>query len=135
MAIKTADCLPVALIGEGGAAIVHAGWRGFHANILLNKHFSRLNISHAIIGPAICGSSYEVGEEFLEIFQDYPSCLGKNDQKFTFDLPQACEIQLKKHYHGINIINSHIDTFSNLGHNSFRRDKTEKRNYNILKIT
>lgn len=135
LGIKTADCLPIALIGKKGAAMVHAGWRGLHGGIVLNEKFLALEIHHALIGPAIQGDSYEVGEEFLEVFSDYPTCFQRNDQKLTFDLPQACEIQLKKHYDGITIINSKIDTFSNLGHNSFRRDKTVKRNYNILKIT
>lgn len=134
LAIKTADCLPVALIGNKGAALLHAGWRGFQKGILIEEKLRNLEIHSAIIGPAIQGSSYEVSEEFLDFFPEYPSCFTKNDQKLTFDLPQACEIQLKKHYHEIHIYNCQLDTYSTLGHNSFRRDKTSRRNYNVLKI-
>ena len=32
--VLAADCLPVALGGEGAVAMVHAGWRGLAAGVL-----------------------------------------------------------------------------------------------------
>ncbi len=134
LAIKTADCLPVAFLGLKGCANIHAGWRGLHAGILLDPSLKKLEPQKIIIGPAIQRESYEVGEEFREYFSAYPQCLVKNDQKLTFDLPGVCEIQLKRHYHGSEIINCNLDTFSNPELNSYRRNQTTRRNYNVLKV-
>ncbi|HUY84780.1 MAG TPA: peptidoglycan editing factor PgeF [Steroidobacteraceae bacterium] len=67
-AILTADCLPVLLAADDGAAVgaAHAGWRGLAAGVLeatvraLAVPPARLI---AWIGPGICGKHYEVGAE------------------------------------------------------------------------
>lgn len=70
--VTVADCVPVFLTAAGGRvlALAHAGWRGIAAGVLeasidcLTDDFgaSRADI-RVHLGPAICGSCYEVGPE------------------------------------------------------------------------
>jgi hypothetical protein len=72
LGILTADCQPVlfhdATAGVIGAA--HAGWRGVKAGVLeatvaaMEKLGARRDAIHAVIGPCISQSAYEVGPEF-----------------------------------------------------------------------
>jgi YfiH family protein len=65
--VFTADCLPVALYGPGGLAVVHAGWRGLAGGIL-GKAAEAVGADRAAIGPGIGPCCYEVGEEVLAAF-------------------------------------------------------------------
>jgi YfiH family protein len=65
--VYTADCLPVALAGPGGAAILHCGWRGLAAGIVANG-VEVVGAAHAAIGPGIGACCYEVGDEVLAAF-------------------------------------------------------------------
>lgn len=58
-----ADCLPVALAGDGAVAIVHAGWRGLAAGVLGAAVGALDGAVHAAIGPGAGPCCYEVGEE------------------------------------------------------------------------
>ena len=74
LAVRTADCVPVALYGHdasGRAAVaaIHAGWRGLLAGVveaalgeLADHGFGHLR---AIVGPHICSSHYEFGADDL----------------------------------------------------------------------
>jgi hypothetical protein len=70
MAVTLADCVPV-FIGHaaGGAAILHAGWRGTEAGIVQSalSLLARRGVDAADLtvhlGPAICGRCYEVGPD------------------------------------------------------------------------
>jgi YfiH family protein len=70
LAVTVADCTPVFLAHPAGAvAALHAGWRGTAARIvdvgldlLLALGFPAQEcVAH--LGPAICGTCYEVGPE------------------------------------------------------------------------
>jgi purine-nucleoside/S-methyl-5'-thioadenosine phosphorylase / adenosine deaminase len=65
--VYTADCLPVAVAGPGGAAILHCGWRGLAAGIVA-EGVGAVEATHAAIGPGIGPCCYEVGEEVLSAF-------------------------------------------------------------------
>lgn len=65
--VKVADCLPVALAGPGGAAILHCGWRPLAAGIVA-KGVEAVRATDAAIGPGIGRCCYEVGEEVLAAF-------------------------------------------------------------------
>jgi hypothetical protein len=67
--VLTADCLPVALAGPGGVAMLHCGRRGLAAGILA-RGASMVEASAAAIGPGIGPCCYEVGAEVLEAFAD-----------------------------------------------------------------
>jgi polyphenol oxidase len=69
LGVLTADCAPVMLIGEGGAAIAHAGWRGLVAGAVQKAVEAVAPVSAAWIGPCIHGCCYRVGEEVLEAFR------------------------------------------------------------------
>jgi len=65
--VYTADCLPVALAGPGGAAILHCGWRGLAAGIV-ERGAGAVEARAAVIGPGIGPCCYEVGDEVLDRF-------------------------------------------------------------------
>jgi YfiH family protein len=66
--VLTADCLPVALAGEGAVAMLHAGWRGLAAGVLEEgvRALAELGAGGeigAVIGPGAGACCYEVGPE------------------------------------------------------------------------
>ncbi|MGN6663223.1 MAG: polyphenol oxidase family protein [Solirubrobacterales bacterium] len=65
--VFVADCLPVALHGPGGLAMVHAGWRGLAGGIV-GAAADAVEATAAAIGPGIGPCCYEVGEEVLDAF-------------------------------------------------------------------
>ena len=65
--VLVADCLPVALAGAGGVAMVHAGWRGLAAGVV-ERGALEVGARAAAIGPGIGPCCYEVGAEVLESF-------------------------------------------------------------------
>jgi purine-nucleoside/S-methyl-5'-thioadenosine phosphorylase / adenosine deaminase len=65
--VFVADCVPVALAGPGGAAMLHCGWRGLAAGILA-KGAAAIGATDAAIGPSIGPCCYEVGAEVLAAF-------------------------------------------------------------------
>jgi YfiH family protein len=68
--VLVADCLPVALAGEGRAAMLHCGWRGLAAGIVQRAVASFTEPPTAVVGPGIGSCCYEVGPEVLEAFSD-----------------------------------------------------------------
>ncbi len=70
MAIATADCLPVVIIGSSTRAVVHAGWRGVAAGIVPSAVGAMAMLGDrprgAVIGPHIGPCCYEVGPEVVE---------------------------------------------------------------------
>ena len=62
--VFAADCLPVALSGSGGVAMLHCGWRGLAAGIVA-AGAEAVGATEAAIGPGIGPCCYEVGPEVL----------------------------------------------------------------------
>lgn len=77
IAALSADCVPFALVDPVAKVIAvgHAGWKGVLANlmtVLTNEfiaHGANPRASTAVIGPSICGSCYEVGQERVALFK------------------------------------------------------------------
>jgi len=65
--VFVADCLPVALSGPGGVAMLHCGWRGLAGGIVA-AGAAAVGASAAAIGPGIGPCCYEVGDEVLQAF-------------------------------------------------------------------
>ena len=89
--VLTADCLPIAVGGDGAAAILHAGWRGLAAGIVgagvrAVRELGAEGPLEAVIGPGAGPCCYEVGEEVHAHFTAYgPSARrgGNLDMKFV----------------------------------------------------
>jgi YfiH family protein len=65
--VLVADCLPIALSGAGGVAVLHCGWRGLAAGIVA-RGVEAVGADAATIGPGIGRCCYEVGDEVRERF-------------------------------------------------------------------
>jgi YfiH family protein len=80
--VFVADCVPVALAGPGGVAMLHCGWRGLAASGrtssrtaggnttfgMVGRAVAAVGATDATIGPSIGPCCYEVGEEVLAAF-------------------------------------------------------------------
>lgn len=66
--VFVADCVPVALSGPGGVAMLHCGWRGLAAGIVA-KGAAAVGATDAAVGPAIGPCCYEVGPEVQAALQ------------------------------------------------------------------
>ena len=74
--VLTADCLPVALAGDGAVAMLHAGWRGLQAGVIAEgvaalRELGARGALAAAIGPGAGPCCYEVGDEVRAAFADY----------------------------------------------------------------
>ena len=65
--VFVADCLPIAIVGDRGVAMVHGGWRGLAGGIV-GEASRQVGGRAAAIGPGIGPCCYEVGEEVLAAF-------------------------------------------------------------------
>ena len=67
--VMVADCLPVAMVGPGGVAMAHCGWRGLAGGIIAEAARG-VEAEAAAVGPGIGPCCYEVGDEVLAAFAD-----------------------------------------------------------------
>jgi YfiH family protein len=88
--VFVADCLPVALHGPGGLALVHAGRRGLAGGIL-GAAAKAVQATSAAIGPGIGRCCYEVGGEVLEAFADLGGGVAEGRM---LDLPEVARRRL-----------------------------------------
>ena len=73
LALQTADCAPVVVVGDGAVGVAHAGWRGVVAGVLgaVVEALHRVAPGgastglRAVVGPAIRPQHYEFGETEL----------------------------------------------------------------------
>jgi YfiH family protein len=68
MLALSADCVPIALAGNGRLAVLHAGWRGLLEGVVEAGVDAIGGAEAAIVGPAIGPCCYEVGPEVSERF-------------------------------------------------------------------
>ena len=66
--VFVADCLPVALAGPAGVAMIHCGWRGLAAGIV-ERGAEEVEARAAAVGPGIGPCCYEVGDDVLAAFE------------------------------------------------------------------
>ncbi|HTU95661.1 MAG TPA: polyphenol oxidase family protein [Solirubrobacteraceae bacterium] len=71
----TADCLPIAVAGDGVVAMLHAGWRGLATGVVAAgveavRQMGAEGELSAAIGPGAGPCCYETGEEVHEAFAD-----------------------------------------------------------------
>src|SRR5262245_35668391 len=87
--VFVADCTPVLLVGDGGVAALHCGWRGTAAGIVRKGVEALSGPVTALIGPGARACCYEVGEEVHAEFAGYDARRGDN-----LDLPAVLRAQL-----------------------------------------
>ena len=125
IAIATADCVPVVIVGMRSRAIVHAGWRGVGAGIV--RKAVRVmgdggdHPRRAVIGPHIGPCCYEVG-------QDVVNAIGGHSARtrigsLSVDLGAAIRAQLE----GIDVEHEEMCTMHDTRFHSYRRDATTQR--------
>jgi YfiH family protein len=85
MLVLAADCLPVAIKGPGGLAMLHCGWRGL-AGSLVEDAVAMVAGDAAVIGPGIGRCCFEVGADVKQAFADLGE--GIFDGRFC-DLPEV----------------------------------------------
>ncbi len=72
LAVHTADCAPVVIVGCGGVGVAHAGWRGLVAGVIREtaSRLRALGVSgpfSAHLGPCIRPANYEFGVAELDM--------------------------------------------------------------------
>jgi len=149
--IKTADCLPVAFIGEKACAFVHAGRRGLWDNILLSAALKNLNPQFIFIGPHIKKCCYEVelailkeaknfkGKVFYQEITPAMDCCspvlgGLPSPKILLDLTQTAITQLSQNYPHAQILLAKPCTCCDKNLHSYRRDQNKERNFNLWRF-
>ena len=98
--VQVADCLPVAIAGEGGVAMLHCGWRGLAAGIV-GRGVDEVRATAAAIGPGIGPCCYEVGDEVLGAFAEHGDGIASGRM---LDLPEIARRALAAA--GVNAVES-----------------------------
>ena len=103
-AVLTADCAPVAIVGTGAVAAVHAGWRGLVAGVIgaAVRTMRDLGVEpvEAIVGPCIHPCCYEFGPDDLAVVESAlpPSATGLRATTTSgapaLDVPAAVRVAL-----------------------------------------
>jgi len=104
--VFAADCLPVALSGPGGVAMLHCGWRGLAAGIVA-AGAAAIGATDAAIGPGIAPCCYEVDTDVLKAFShlgptitpaDGPICRARDDisARRRLDLTEVARLLLRE---------------------------------------
>jgi copper oxidase (laccase) domain-containing protein len=127
----TADCPTIVLTNTGETrmtAIIHSGWKGTRLGIAAKviNEISKINPEDIVAGiyPGICEKCYEVGENFSEHFPGQVIS-GRLDLSkiIKSQLYDAGVTRIKE----LKYCSMHSKKLDYV-FNSFRRDKTEKRN-------
>ena len=101
-AVHVADCLPIAVGGDGGVAMLHGGWRGLSAGIVAEgvgalRALGAGGALEAVVGPGVGGCCYETGEEVRQAFAAYGASCGR-----LLDLKAVAAAQL--HQAGVAVV-------------------------------
>jgi hypothetical protein len=102
LAVRTADCAPVVLLGPSGIGVVHAGWRGLMAGVVertvaaMAALDGRPSVAH--LGPCIRVGCYEFdGPELAPLVDRYGAAARGTTTWGTpaLDLPAAVTAALR----------------------------------------
>lgn len=66
LVVRTADCVPIVLAGDGVIGVVHAGWRGLADGIVGATIEAMGGATSAVVGPHIRAGCYEFGQGDLD---------------------------------------------------------------------
>lgn len=98
--VLVADCLPIALAGEGAVAALHAGWRGLAAGVVEEGVSAVRELGAggrlvAAIGPGAGGCCYRVGGEVLARFDRHPEAIARDGDGGRLDLKAIATARLR----------------------------------------
>lgn len=138
LAVQVADCIPLLLHSEESVAAVHVGRKGLVNAVALSaidvmRQMGSTEIT-AIIGPAICGSCYEVSQAiFDEVVERHPLARAVTAHGTpALDLPAAlCGVLNDA---GISIRNETRCTREDDDLYSYRRDGVTGRQAGIITL-
>jgi len=111
--------------------LLHAGWKGLANGIVKNHLLKEIKPFSAFIGPCIRSCCFEVTEEF----QNYslnPFFFIRKEKKIYFNLVEEAKLQLQEYLKINQIEDSEKCTCCSDEYNSYRRNKTKQRNFNIF---
>lgn len=125
IAVATADCIPVVIIGTSSRVIVHAGWRGVAAGVVRNAvramHDLDDRVRGGVIGPHIGPCCYEVGSDVVDAIGGYDADTTWGSQ--SVDLGAAIREQLG----GVEVEDEEMCTMHDSRFHSYRQDATSQR--------
>jgi len=138
LAVMVADCIPLLLVSREAVGAIHVGRAGLVNRIALKaiqvmRTAGAIDI-HAILGPSICGSCYEVPFEMQqEVMQEHPRAFATT-RKGTpaLDLPKALIADLVSV--GVSYEASTICTFEDELYFSHRRQNPTGRFAGIVSL-
>ena len=140
VAVLVADCVPVLLAGPGGVAAVHAGRKGVLAGVVPTAVAALgdagVRVSHAAIGPSICGRCYEVPESLrVEAAAALPALWSTTSWGTpALDLPAGVRAQL--HAAGIAQVDEHpVCTWEDERFFSYRRSGVCGRSAGVARLS
>ncbi len=98
IAVLSADCLPLIIVGESQLAVVHAGWRGLAGGVIeaALQSFEPSSELTILLGPCAGPSRYEVGEEVLRQFAGRALYKSVGPGKFLLDLAGTARVRIKE---------------------------------------
>jgi YfiH family protein len=125
MAVATADCVPVVIIGMTSRVIVHAGWRGVAAGVVRKAvHVMEEEGDRAygaVVGPHIGPCCYEVGPDVVAAIGGHGAVTRSGS--LSVDLGAAIREQLG----GIDVGGDEMCTMHDPRFHSYRQDATTQR--------
>lgn len=132
IAIATADCVPVVMIGSDSVGVIHAGWRGVATGIIREAnrvmHQAGDDVLEAVIGPHIGPCCYEVGDEVVASIGGYAETTSFGSR--SVNLAAAIRDQLR----GVDVRDVAACTMHDSRFNSFRENATPLRQVTVAWI-
>lgn len=138
LAVMVADCIPLLLVSQEAVAAVHVGRAGL-VNRIAIKALHRMRTLgaievHAILGPSICGTCYEVPFEMQQdVIADHPRAFSTTIHGTpALDLAAALIVELMAE--GVSYEASAICTKEDPMYYSHRRDNPTGRFVGVISL-
>jgi YfiH family protein len=134
LAVLSADCLPILVMGENIVGAIHAGRKGI-LNGIIERTITKMRELggkelSATIGPAICGGCYEVDiQMYLDAIEIDPN-LATAPETHGLDLKKAAAGQL--HSQSVSVTDLEICTAHDPNYFSYRRDGVSGRSAGVI---
>lgn len=135
LGVTAADCLPIYFWNKQKTVvgIAHAGWRGVRSTIaqevvtsMTNEFKIEAQDIFVEVGPHIKECHFEIKDDLVEIFNDFPEEVKRIDGKIYLNLQNIVMAQLVAvGVQKVNIQLSDVCTYSSENYFSYRRDKPE----------